>query len=40
MKSFEMEWKQKVESNKKQLEREKSEIARMKSVEYVKLKKL
>ncbi len=40
MKDFELEWKQKVEAEKKRLEREKSEIARLKSVENVKLKKL
>ncbi|CAD8213318.1 unnamed protein product [Paramecium octaurelia] len=39
-KDFELEWKQRVEAEKKRLEREKSEIARLKSVEYVKLKKL
>ncbi|CAD8121458.1 unnamed protein product [Paramecium sonneborni] len=39
-KDFELEWKQRVDAEKKRLEREKSEIARLKSVEYVKLKKL
>ncbi|CAK82688.1 unnamed protein product (macronuclear) [Paramecium tetraurelia] len=39
-KDFEQEWKQRVDAEKKRLEREKSEIARLKSVEYVKLKKL
>lgn len=40
IKDFELEWKQKVDAEKKRLEREKSEIARLKSVENVKLKKL
>lgn len=40
MKDFELEWKQKVDAEKKRLEREKSEVARLKSVENVKLRKL
>lgn len=39
-KDFELEWKHKVDAEKKRLDREKGEIARLKSVEYVKLKKI
>ena len=37
---FEMEWKQKVDGEKKLLEKERSEIARLKSLENIRLKKL
>lgn len=37
---FELEWKQKVDLERKALEKEKSEIARLKSLENLRLKKL